>query len=135
MNQHSDEMYIIIKNDPTLLETFFAGLHRIARISLNGNPQAAIGKDVLLLGWERPTPADVMLPGTNAHICFTSNFIDSIYNAMAALGYDEEERDEVRQYAVNSEPLQALVGEFWDDMLHYSRTNAKYHTNWMSQAA
>lgn len=135
MNQHSDEMYTIIKNDNTLLETFFAGLHRIARLSLNYKPKSAFGKGVLLFGWERPTPADVALPHTNAYICFTSNFIDAIYNAMAALGYDAEERNEVRQYAVNAEPLQALVDEFWDDMLHYAKTNARYNSHWIGKAA
>lgn len=132
MEQASDEMYMTIKNDQPLLELFFAGLHRIARLTQGvKNPRSAIGKDVLLFGCAIPTPGYVALPGTNCLTRFSGSFLNNIYLAMAKAGYDSDDIEAARTSAEITEPLSTLVDEFWPAMQKYAQDNATYNSNWM----
>lgn len=132
MNQESDEKYITIKNDKTLLNLFFAGLHRVARLTLGFKPTQAEGKDVLLWGAVYPTQGWVTLPGTSHAVCFSGNYLNLITNEMEKLGYEPDDIQAVQTNPELNEPLNELISEFWESMLAYAKNNARYQGNWQT---
>ena len=132
MNQESDEQYMTIKSDKTLLNLFFAGLHRVARLTLGFNPNQAEGKDILLFGAEYPTSGWVKLPGTSHGVSFSGNYLNLITNEMKKLGYDDDDLQAVQTNPELNEPLNELINEFWESMLAYAKNNARYRNNWQS---
>lgn len=135
MNAESDQQYMTIKSDKKLLETFLAGLHRMARKSLGFNPTQVEGKDVLLWGASYPTPGWVLLPGTANRVSFSGNYLNLITNEMQKLGYDEDEIEAVQTNSEIDEPLTELISEFWAEMLEYAKDNARYRSDWQTPKA
>lgn len=159
MNFETDSLYIIIKNDPTLLERVFQGMFIVARHILGYNTPGSVYPFSTYSHWtgykdfekdaanfqkksaitlcEKDYPHKNTKGRDNAAYftfvtmvnCNESNQNGVIFQALRDAG-------DINVDAVNTNALaQALFDDYFADMVAYARTSRTYIKGWQSAAA
>ncbi len=154
LNYAEDTAYIIIKNDKALLETFFRGLFIVARRHLGYTPNASSYPFITrafttaqlersphekesLAHYERNgtiiTPDspkhgkyDVVTIAINGH----DNFITKAIQQANEEGDPDIQTDPNDAYC--NSVFQALIEDYWNDMLEFAKNNRYYTPRWQS---
>lgn len=154
LNHTEDTAYIVIKNDQTLLEVLFNGLFVVARRHLGFSPRAssypfmtrATSERALKVSKHEREDLDyamkhktVITPDAQKHgknevlTLIVSGHIDFIKKAIVMDNQTSEPDCKLDYTDANvNNVYQALIEDYWDEMLAFAKDNRNYLRNWQS---
>jgi len=156
LNHTEDTAYMVIKNDPEMLEKLFQGLFIVARRHLGYHPNASSypfmtraasasslrnskhEKQDLEHGMKNSI---VITPDTEKHGKYevmtitASGHTDFLEKAIDAANDMADPEDALSYMEMKNTPVyMALIEDYWDDMLAFAKENRFYARNWQSFA-
>lgn len=155
MNHVEDTAYIVIKNDPSMLEILFRGLFIVARRHLGYDPNTGshpfmtrrFSESALKCSHHEREDLDyamknniVITPDTKKHKNYevytvaVSGHINYIQNAIKLANQEVDWEDRLTYTDANiNNVYMALIEDYWDDMLAFAKNNRHYMKNWQSR--
>jgi hypothetical protein len=157
MNHTENTAFVIIKNEPSMLEVLFNGLFIAARRQLGYNPNASSfpfitrpftssslenskhERDDLEFAMKKQivvTPDDTKHKNKEVLTLSLNGHVDQMREAIKVANVDADDEDKLNFYDINVNTVyMALVEDYWSDMVAFAKNNRYYDRRWQSLAA